>query len=250
MMANYDVVLSFAGEDRAIAKEINDNLKRLKITTFYDDDHIAELWGSNLAEILQEIYCSSGRYCLLLLSKHYLVKHWTRHERRAAISRMIRQKSDYLLVYILDETKIEDAPGINPDTHYLTRRQFNSINVVEHIATKLNRPQDTFRAIIFEKCAFLLLKKVYGFCPNPSCTYEDLPATSRWAGLRDSVWDDCAKNLERYEIESVLESAMNKLVAFGYVFIVARDEVGTWFSVTEKGVAFIEADRSAIDLFS
>lgn len=41
---NYEVALSFAGEDRAYVREVKDELKRLRITVFFDEDEQAALW--------------------------------------------------------------------------------------------------------------------------------------------------------------------------------------------------------------
>ena len=52
---NYEVALSFAGEDRAYVREVKDELKKLRITVFYDEDEQAALWGKDLYVYLDRV---------------------------------------------------------------------------------------------------------------------------------------------------------------------------------------------------
>ena len=51
-LQEFDVVISFSGEDRHIASAINSELQAVGINTFFDQDHKLRLWGANLAEEL------------------------------------------------------------------------------------------------------------------------------------------------------------------------------------------------------
>jgi hypothetical protein len=55
---NYDVALSFAGEERDFVKEVYEELLKHGVTVFYDDDvEISlDLWGEELVEKLDEVY--------------------------------------------------------------------------------------------------------------------------------------------------------------------------------------------------
>jgi len=70
----YDIVLSFAGEDRAYVEQVADYLDRQGIIVFYDKYERAELWGTNLIERLDRIYQHEGRYCVMFISQHYADK--------------------------------------------------------------------------------------------------------------------------------------------------------------------------------
>ena len=45
----FDVAVSFAGEDRPIVKEVVDTLRERGLTAFYDEDYKVEIWGQDLA---------------------------------------------------------------------------------------------------------------------------------------------------------------------------------------------------------
>ena len=81
---DYDIALSYAGEDRHRAKELAFALKRRGARVFYDKDEAARLWGENLFTHLTDVYQNRARYCVALLSKHYAEKPWTRRELAAA----------------------------------------------------------------------------------------------------------------------------------------------------------------------
>jgi hypothetical protein len=105
-LEHYDIALSFAGEDRIIAEEIFDALTEEGVRVFYDDNEQAELWGKDLFDYLSDIYLNRAKYCVILVSQHYLDKVWTNHERKNAQARAIRQKREYILPIMLDNSKL------------------------------------------------------------------------------------------------------------------------------------------------
>jgi len=52
----YDVALSFAGEDRALARELAALLRDAGFKVFYDEYEQATLWGKNLYDHLTDVY--------------------------------------------------------------------------------------------------------------------------------------------------------------------------------------------------
>jgi len=51
---DYDVALSYAGEDRAYVEQIAAQLRQEGIRVFYDEYAAAELWGNDLYVLLDE----------------------------------------------------------------------------------------------------------------------------------------------------------------------------------------------------
>lgn len=106
----YDVVLSFAGEDRERARELFRALSARGVKVFYDDDDKAVFWGEDLYSHLSDLYENRARFCVMLLSKAYAEKRWTNRERQAAQARAFRENGPYILPVRLDDsTRI---PGI------------------------------------------------------------------------------------------------------------------------------------------
>jgi serine/threonine protein kinase len=114
---SYDVAISFAGEDRLLAKNLAEALRRRNIRVFFDEHLAAEIWGKNLSDYLPEVYRSTARFCIVLVSRHYSAKAWPNHERRAILDRAIREfDRDYILPIKLDATSL---PGLPDSTAYL-----------------------------------------------------------------------------------------------------------------------------------
>jgi len=104
----YDIALSFAGQDRNIARTIADSLKKRNITVFYDSDEITSLWGQNLYDRLTSLYSREARFALILVSGHYAKKRWTKLERQAIQARAFLQDEPYLLPLKLDDTELDE----------------------------------------------------------------------------------------------------------------------------------------------
>jgi len=130
----YDVVISFAGEDRAYAKRLADLLQKDGFRSFYDAYEEDELWGKDLYEHLSHIYSQAGRYCVMFLSEHYAAKQWTKHERRSAQERAFRENREYILPIRIDDTNI---PGILDTVGYQDLRQKSIEEIYEILKRKL-----------------------------------------------------------------------------------------------------------------
>ena len=81
---NYDVAISFVGEDRLLAKKLADSFIKQGVDVFFDEYFKAQLWGKNLYEHLSKVYSEEARYCLILISEHYVKNVWTNHELKSA----------------------------------------------------------------------------------------------------------------------------------------------------------------------
>lgn len=134
MIKKYDVAISFAGEDRAIAQDIAAELKSKGIVIFYDDYEKADLWGKDLYEHLISVYQNDSKYCLMLISESYTKKLWTSHERKAAQARAFRESKEYILPLRLDDA---DVTGILETTGYLDFRSETIASVCSSIEKKL-----------------------------------------------------------------------------------------------------------------
>ena len=143
-MQKYDVVLSFAGEDRQHAKELADLLEAGGYSCFYDENELANLWGKNLYDYLSSIYKDRARYCVMFLSKYYERKLWPNHERQHAQARAFQENREYILPVRLDDTEI---PGIPPTVGYLDLRSMTIEEVYEALVMKLSdaTPKTTAR---------------------------------------------------------------------------------------------------------
>lgn len=141
----YDVVISFAGEDREYAEALADALTRRGVAVFYDKYEEATLWGKNLYTHLSDVYQNQARYCVMFLSQHYAKKAWTNHEREAAQARAFQEHAEYILPVRLDDTAI---PGIPPTIGYQSWSEKGSYTIADLILVKLDKEPPSIRAVI------------------------------------------------------------------------------------------------------
>lgn len=130
----FDVALSFAGEDRKIAEDLAESLRKTGVRTFYDRYEQADLWGKDLYQHLQCIYRDKAEYCVIFVSQHYARKLWPRHELKQAQARAFKENREYILPLRIDDTEL---PGLNASVGYIDLREHNIHSVQDLILRKL-----------------------------------------------------------------------------------------------------------------
>jgi hypothetical protein len=134
----YEVVLSFAGEDRKYVDRVAEILRTNGVSLFYDDYEEATLWGKDLNEHLHKVYSGSARYCVMFISKHYAEKVWPTLERRSAFEKAVEAKDEYILPARFDDTEI---PGLRKTVKYVDLRTKTPEELATLTLKKLGRPQ-------------------------------------------------------------------------------------------------------------
>lgn len=124
---DFDVALSFAGEQRAFAEGVATHLKRACIRYYYDK-HL-NAWGAHLQTHLSEVYREQAALCVIFVSREYKEKVWTQHELAAALVRALEDKSRYILPFRFDDTDIEELRNIS---HY-TRKEYDEHALAQKI---------------------------------------------------------------------------------------------------------------------
>jgi TIR domain len=133
---DYDVALSFAGEDREYVHAVARSLKNAGVLVFYDGFEEASLWGKNLFDHLTEVYNKRARYCIIFGSVHYAQKIWPNAERQAAQARALRSKAEYVLPARFDDTEI---PGVLDAVGYIDLRHKSPEELAALFLSKLGR---------------------------------------------------------------------------------------------------------------
>lgn len=131
---DYDIALSFAGEDRAYVDVVANLLRERRVAVFYDQFEEANLWGKNLYEHLTDIYKNKARFTIMFISQWYAKKLWASQERRAAQARAFEEANEYILPARFDDTEI---PGVLPTVGYISLKDRDPSDFVEIILEKL-----------------------------------------------------------------------------------------------------------------
>jgi hypothetical protein len=136
LLPTYDVVLSFADEDRTYVELVAHYLRSEGVKVFYDRYEDASLWGKNLSEHFDAVYRLGGRYCVMFISKHYAEKMWATHERRSALARALQERREYILPARFDQTAVA---GILPTVAYISLSDKSPVDFGKVILKKLGK---------------------------------------------------------------------------------------------------------------
>lgn len=131
---DYDVALSFAGEDRPYVDRVANALEEKNLSFFYDDREQVELWGRDLGPHLAEIYGKRARFVVIFISKHYAEKVWTRWEWKNALAGAITTKTDRVLPARFDDTELD---GLLPTIGHVDLQKLTPEKLAELINAKL-----------------------------------------------------------------------------------------------------------------
>ncbi|WP_010493166.1 TIR domain-containing protein [Paenibacillus elgii] len=145
----YDIALSFAGEERDIANQLFKKLSSEEISVFYDKNEQHRILAEDVEEYLGPIYRSEARFILVLLSKNYPRKIWTKYESEQFKERF---NGEVIPVWFSDALpgmfdKTSAFGGITIDVSKKIEVQVS--NIVEDIVKKLSevRIQDRIKGI-------------------------------------------------------------------------------------------------------
>lgn len=139
MSYKYEVAISFAGENRPFAEVVAKGLRNAEVEVFYDSFYTADLWGKDLSAELRSVYHDSSRFCIIIISQHYVEKMWTIFERQQAIGRLIKEKGkEYVLPVRLDGFTGE-VPGLSDTISYLSVKSSQPQLVINIFLEKIGR---------------------------------------------------------------------------------------------------------------
>lgn len=131
---DYDIALSFAGEERGYVDRVANLLKERGVKVFYDLFEEADLWGKDLYVHLSEVYNKRARFTVMFISKAYANKLWTNHERKSAQARAFQEAQEYILPARFDDT---DIPGVLSTVGYVSLKDRPPEALVSLITKKL-----------------------------------------------------------------------------------------------------------------
>ncbi len=135
----YDVALSFAGEERDYVESVAEHLRKHGVKVFYDEFEEVSMWGKDLAEHLDDIYRNKAQHCVIFISIHYANKVWPSHEKRSVLARSVIDR-EYILPARFDDT---DVLGIPPSTVYIDLTKKTPDEFAKLIIEKIGKKVDT-----------------------------------------------------------------------------------------------------------
>jgi hypothetical protein len=134
----YDFALSFAGQDRDIAEALFDSLTENEVAVFYDKHEQHRILAEDVEEYLRPIYQTEAQFVVVLLSRDYPTRIWTKMESNAF------------------KNRFEDGSIIAIKFNDVTEDLFSSIHNIGRLS--FDRQGDTNEQV--GKLSTILLKKL------------------------------------------------------------------------------------------
>ena len=136
----YDIALSFAGENRELAKFLAEQFETLDVPVFYDELYEANFLGKALTKQFVKIFKEESRFILCLLDKNHADRVWPTFERECFLPRV--EDGSVIPVFIDDTIFV----GIPQDIY--------------GISFKVGRTGDAWKEIAVDEIIFKLIDKL------------------------------------------------------------------------------------------
>jgi len=136
----FQIALSFSGEDRAYVARVASALESAGVLVFYDAFEEANLWGKNLYDYLTDLYSTKALQTVMFISQHYAKKMWPTLERQSMQARALRDREEYILPVRFDDTEV---PGLLPTIGYLSVENRTPESLAQAIIQKLEASSST-----------------------------------------------------------------------------------------------------------
>lgn len=132
----YDVALSFAGEQRDYVESVATILRDSGVRVFFDDFEKVHLWGRDLAVHFDEVYRRGATYVVPFVSRAYAAKAWPQHEFKSALGKAVVSKEPYILPVRFDDSEL---PGLRPTVGYIDGRTHAPAQLAAIILARLGK---------------------------------------------------------------------------------------------------------------
>jgi len=132
----YDVAISVAEEDKAVARQIARALKKRGIRYYYYEEKAIESWGEYIINLTEDSFGRRSRYVLMITSKVFVQKYWSNIERQVALANPVPGKP-HILQLRLDNTPVD---GLSQHAVYRSWRN-NPDEIADVIKKKVRLQQ-------------------------------------------------------------------------------------------------------------
>jgi hypothetical protein len=174
----YDIALSFAGEDREYVEAVANALLKLNLTVFYDKFEEADLLGRNLVDHLSDVYQHRAKLCVLFASAAYAKKLYTRLERQSAQAKALFGDKPYIIPVRLDDAEI---PGLAPTVAYASKKTPEALALLLASKLLLSEPEGIRTPGVQNKGAAVIVRFVSLLEPDMETFRKTLETFKHWS---------------------------------------------------------------------
>lgn len=133
---DYDIALSFAGEQREYVQKVYEALMQLGMRPYYDEAEAAQTLGTNLVDHFSDIFGKKARFCAMFISKEYIDKPWTNFERQFIEERQLYEQG-YIIPIRFDDSEIKGLPST---IGYVKAENYQPGELAQLLANKIKSP--------------------------------------------------------------------------------------------------------------
>jgi hypothetical protein len=176
----YDLAVSFAGEQRDYVAQTVTACKGLGLRVFYDKDKNNDWWGNSFIRDQRAVYSSRTRYFVPFISAEYLSKPIPMDEFSSAMMTAVKQGDGYILPVLMDDVEVP-ADLLHPHIGYLRSRDYTPQQLAEQLqqrvgtATKAGQAAAKLGTVVSEA----LRVRMPRITPDTWSKYSEL----------DTIWD-------------------------------------------------------------
>lgn len=212
---NYDIAVSFAGEQRDYVSKFVEACKARDIAVFYDKDLTNEWWGRNYIREQRKVYGASTRYFVPFISTEYLAKPVPQDEFSAAMMTAVNEGDGYVLPVLWGDVQVP-ADLMHPHIHYLKADDYEPGELAEAVARRIGsgrrQPARDVGEVVQEAMRYRMPKVI----PQNFSKYREL----------EVVYDYVADQLQ---------AAVHELEANGFVGTVNRSDAKIAVRIERQG---------------
>lgn len=140
----YEIGISFAGEQRSLAKSLADKFEANDVSVFYDE--YADLIGRDLEDELSSVYGEMTRFIVVLISNEYVRKTWPAFERAVWATRV---KDGRIIPIFIDDVILKEV------STSIGRIDFRAVRQL--LDGKINQSEyDDHLEILYSRCNAVL----------------------------------------------------------------------------------------------
>lgn len=141
MAHQYDLAVSFAGEQRDYVEAVVRACQQQGLEVFYDRDKNNEWWGGSFVRSQRTIYSSETRYFVPFLSNDYLNKAIPMDEFSAAMMTAVNRGDGYILPVLMPDTTVP-PDLLHPHIHYLRAKDFTPEQLAQELVKKVKAARE------------------------------------------------------------------------------------------------------------
>jgi len=130
----FDFAISYASEDEGLASDLYRLLNEKGANVFFAKNDKAYLFGKSLSSALPYIFGPHTKFVIPIVSKHYILKQWTKYEFDIAKKEGEQRGFEFILPIRVDDNELQ---GLASDVMYIDIRKEGIFSTAEIIMQKL-----------------------------------------------------------------------------------------------------------------